>query len=181
MKKYNNEYYLIEKLKPFYRAKSKTIYLPEGENVHQKAQVYIDLLTEKFGYLIQTEIQCKNYELVYLSRSLAICGNGVSFLNHKLFKIAPGVKVKSIGQGKLSGNNHIDKFSMPYEYVGAIYLDENKYYAFKMPMELSPISGKDFYMLYWKDRYNLYREVYKDNKNYDYTRIFKPKFKIIDN
>ncbi|WP_445458400.1 hypothetical protein [Flavobacterium sp. HNIBRBA15423] len=181
MKKYNNEYYLTQKLRPFYKAVKKTIYLPEGEEIHEKAQTYIDLLIDKFKYQIQYQIECKNYEVIYLSRSLAIAGKGVSFLNHKFFNLIPGTKVKSIGSGKATGSNHVDKFSKEYEYAGAILINDNKYYAFKLPEEVRPLKDRDFYMLYWKDRYTIYREVYKTDKTYDYTRIFKPTFKIIDN
>lgn len=180
MKQYNDPHYLIRKIKPYLKvnANTKIISLPEGIEVHPKGVKYMELLVEKYNFEIQIVIDVPKYDLIYLSRSVGICGNKIDFLNCKCFGISPGTKVNQIGEGKISFENHVDKFSQPYEYAGAIILQQIKYFAFKMPKELMPHSDKEFYFLYSKDKYHLYRTIYTNKNKLDYIKKFTPKYKI---
>lgn len=180
MKKYDDAYYLVRKLKPFFNVKPniKTIYIPEGKLIVDKPKKYIDLLINNFDYQIQTEIDVPNYTLLFLARSIGIAGVKIHFMQHKFFDLVPGTSISKIGTGKATGNNHVDKFSLPYEYSGAILIENVKYYAFKIPDKLKPDPNRDFYMLYTKDKYNVFRKIFNKNNTEEYTRTFLPKFKI---
>jgi len=180
MKKYEDPYYLVRKLKPYVNVKPsiKTIYIPQGKQLIDKSQKYIDLLVNNFNYQIQTEIDVPNFTIILLARSIGIAGVKIHFLQHKFFELVPGTNVSKIGNGKATAVNYIDKFSMPYEYSGAIYIENIKHYAFKIPDALKPDKSRDFYMLYTKDKYKVYRKIFRKNNTEEYTRIFLPKFKI---
>ena len=182
MKKYEDPYYLVRKLKPFFSVNSnvKTIYIPEGKAISEKAQKYIELLTVNYNFQIQTTIEVPNYHTIFISRSIGIAGIKIHFLQHKFFGLVPGTMVLKIGAGKLTGDNFIESFSKPYEYCGAIFIEQTKYYAFKIPEELKPELKRDFYMLYSKDKYFVYRKIFKNTKQmtFDYWRKMKPQFKI---
>lgn len=182
MKKYNDSYYLVRRLKPFLQvsANDKTIYVPEGKELEPKAQKYVDILLTNFGFVIQSTIEVCNYELIYLSSSLGLSGHKIHFLQHKLFGLVPGQKVSKIGKGNETGSNHLDKFSKPYEYAGALLINSIKYYAFELPEAVQPVQNKKFYMLYQKDKYFLYRTIFNKDNSVRYVRTFKPIFKIIN-
>lgn len=180
MKKYTDHYYLVRKLKPFLKvnANSKTIYVGEGKVIAEKAQKYVDLLVQNFGFIIQSEIEVLEYEFILISRSIGVRGKKIHFLQHKFFELSPGIKVSKIGIGVATGSNHIDKFSEPYEYSGALIYNDKKYFAFKLPESLKPLPDYEFYMLYTKDKYNVYRKILNKDGSLDYYRVLKPKFKI---
>lgn len=181
MKTYSDPYYIIRKLKPYLNvnAPTKTIFIPDGKEVPIQAQKYIDILVTNYGFQKQVVLDCPNYSLVLLSRSVGLRGNKIHFLQHKFFTIVPGTVVEKIGTGAATGSNHIEKFSKPHEYVGALVIDSIKYYAFQLPEEVAPDKNFDFYMLYTKDNYFAYRKVYTKNGGLDYTRTIQPRFKVV--
>lgn len=178
--KYNDRYYLQRKLKPYVRIEShkKIIYMPYGLELQKLQQSYVDELVNAYGFTITFEIPVQSYSFCSVFGSLGIMATKIDFIDKKFFELRPGNKVTQIGVGKVTANNHVDKFSKPYRYAGAIVHKNTTYYAFEVPRELVPDVTQNVYMLYQKDSVLVFRTVLKSYIKKCYLPIFK---KVIDN
>lgn len=180
MKSYPDRYYIQRKLKPYVRIQSqkKIIYMPDGLKLQELQQSQIDCLVNDYGFTIMIEIPVETYSYCSVFGSLGIMATQIDFIDKKFFELRPGNKVIQIGTGKVTAKNHIDKFSQPYRYAGAIKYENTTYYAFEVPKELLPDKPQTFYMLYQKESVLVFRTVLKTQKRKCFFPIFK---KVIDN
>ena len=109
---------------------------------------------------------------ITIDKSIAAVGE-INFLKESFFKIQPGDKISQIGDGRETGSYRTDKFTYPVEYKGSFLSDQygdesNKYYAFKVPIELSPDDGLNYFLLYESTGLEILR------RTTSYIRFFKP-------
>lgn len=178
---YNRRYGIQKELKPVLRIDShkRTIYMPEGLELHKTDQKRVDILINDYGYVIQAvAFEVPPFQKVMIGGSIGIKGESLAFKKERLFGLLPGTELLRIGQGKNTGGNNVDKFSKPGKYMGTLIYEGKKYYAVQLPPEAVPAAELPHYLLYHlKGRFNLQRDVFTPSGRFSYTRIYLPKFK----
>ena len=171
-----NKYYIHRKLKGVVEiaAHSKTILMPEGIDLKEKHQKWIDILTSRFGYVVQKTIPIPTYEFVHFKNTIALKGKKVNFIEAVFFGLRPGNEVLQIGSGKKTAQNSIDKFVEPVKYSGLVCYGPMKLYAFLLPGSMAPDDKTNYYFLYRKIKGRLIRMGTTPDKD----KTFLPKFKF---
>jgi hypothetical protein len=177
---YKRRYHLQRALKPVLRIDShkRTIDMPEGMELGKTDQKRVDALVNDFGYVIQAVIPIETFEKLIINGGKGIRGLGLLFRQDKFFGLAPGTAVDQIGKGKETGSNRVDEFVKPATYIGSIIIENEKLYAFRVNPALVPNPPTEYYILYESTKYEVSRQIFKKNGDFEYTRFFKPEFKL---